>query len=97
MPRFVAPENDYRTLADAYTGEPRLTVAVVIPVYNRIELLRRTLAGLAAQRGYPPELISVVVADDGSENEVAPAIEEARAHLDIAYVRQDRDGYGAGY
>jgi len=96
MPRFVAAENDYRALADAYHGETRLSVAVVIPVYNRVELLRRTLAGVAAQRGYPPHLISVVVADDGSEDDMTAAVEEAQAHLDITYVRQERDGYGAG-
>ncbi len=96
MPRLIAPENDYRSLADVPVGEPRLSVAVVIPVYNRVELLRRTLAGLAAQRGYPPELISVVVADDGSEDDVTPAVEEARSHLNVGYVRQERDGYGAG-
>jgi GT2 family glycosyltransferase len=96
MPRLIAPENDYRTLADVPVGNPRLSVAVVIPVYNRVELLRRTLAGLAAQRNYPGELMSVVVADDGSDDPIEPAVEEARAYLNVGYVRQERDGYGAG-
>jgi GT2 family glycosyltransferase len=98
MARFVGPENDYRPLAAAEPGGPRLTVAVVIPVYNRAELLRRTLAGLMVQRGYPAHLISVVVADDGSEDApaLAGAVEEAAARLRVTMVRQEREGYGAG-
>ena len=98
MARFVGPENDYRPLARVDPGGPRLTVAVVIPVYNRVELLRRTLAGLMVQRGYPAHLMSVVVADDGSEDApaLALAVEEAAEHLRITMVRQEREGYGAG-
>ncbi|MBN2113582.1 MAG: glycosyltransferase [Acidimicrobiia bacterium] len=96
MARFVGPENDWHPLAAIDPGEPRLTVAVVIPVYNRVQLLRRTLAGLAAQRGYPPHLVSVVVADDGSEEDLAPAVAEASARMRVYSVRQEHDGYGAG-
>jgi len=98
MARFAGPENDYRPLAALDRGGPQLTVAVVIPVYNRVELLRRTLAGLMVQRGYPAHLISVVVADDGSEEvaALALAVEEAAEHLHITTVRQEREGYGAG-
>jgi hypothetical protein len=98
MARFAGPENDYRPLAALDRGGPHLTVAVVIPVYNRVELLRRTLAGLMVQRGYPAHLISVVVADDGSEEAaaLALAVEEAAERLRITTVRQEREGYGAG-
>ncbi|MBM3695871.1 MAG: glycosyltransferase [Actinobacteria bacterium] len=96
MARFVGPENDWLPLAASDPGSPRLTVAVVIPVFNRVQLVRRTLAGLAAQRGYPPHLISVVVADDGSEEDLGPAVAEASAHLRVYSVRQEHDGYGAG-
>ena len=96
MARFVGPENDWLPLAAVDPGEPRLTVAVVIPVYNRAELLRRTLAGLAAQRGYPSHLISVVVADDGSEEDLSPVLAEAAGRLRLYPVRQEHDGYGAG-
>ncbi len=98
MARFAGPENDYSPLAAVDPGGPRLTVAVVIPVYNRVELLRRTLAGLMVQRGYPAHLLSVVVADDGSEEApaLALAVEEAAERLRITTVRQEREGYGAG-
>jgi GT2 family glycosyltransferase len=96
MARFVGPENDYRPLMAVDPGEPRLSVAVVIPAYNRPAVLRRTLAALCAQRGYPPHLISVVVADDGSEEDLAPLIDEASRRLHLTFVRQLRDGYGVG-
>ncbi len=98
MARFAGPENDYLPLAAVEPGGPRLTVAVVIPVYNRVELLRRTLAGLMVQRGYPAHLMSVIVADDGSENtfDLTLAVEQAAERLRITMVRQERDGYGAG-
>jgi GT2 family glycosyltransferase len=96
MPRFAAPENDYRPLASIDPGPARLRAAVVIPVYNRAGLLQRTLAGLAAQRGYPRDLIEVVVVDDGSQEDVAAAVSKAPAGLPLSLHRQERDGYGAG-
>ena len=52
-------------------AEPTLRVSVVIPVYNRTDLLSRSLAGLCAQT-YPGDLFDVIVADDGSEEDVTP-------------------------
>ena len=68
----VAPENDYRGMAEDPAAFPP-TVSSVIPVYNRVELLRNTLAGLAAQ-DYPADLLEVIVADDGSEEDVAAIV-----------------------
>jgi glycosyltransferase involved in cell wall biosynthesis len=96
MARFLAPENDYRPLAERDPGPPRLTVTVVIPVFNRVALLRRTLAGLAAQQGYPDELIDVVVVDDGSEEDVAAAVAASPGGERIRVMHQDHEGYGAG-
>lgn len=96
MPRLVVPENDYRPVLAIPPGDPRLTVTVVIPVYNRPELLRRTLAGVSGQLGYPRDLISVVVADDGSEEDIASVVDLYLGTLDISIVRQDHNGYGAG-
>ena len=90
----MRPENDYRHLAAIDPGPPSLRVGVVIPVYERVDLLRRTLAALAVQRGYPAELMSIVVADDGSTEDVAAAV--AVAAPGTGYVRREHDGYGAG-
>src|SRR5690606_25937588 len=66
-----------------------LSATVVIPVYNRPDLLRRTLAGLERSTLRVP----VVVADDGSEADIASAV--AASPLDVTLVRQERDGNGA--
>ncbi|HKX74674.1 MAG TPA: glycosyltransferase, partial [Acidimicrobiia bacterium] len=69
------------------------SATVVIPVYNRVDLLVRTLAGLAAQ-GHPD--FEVVVADDGSEENVAEAVTASSSPVSARVVRRERDGYGAG-
>jgi glycosyltransferase involved in cell wall biosynthesis len=92
---LLAPENDYGSLLDQQVPAPSLRVAVVIPVYNRVNLLERTLAGVQAQT-YPRELISVVVADDGSEEEVGEAMGHPSQDIPVAVVRRERSGYGAG-
>ncbi len=96
MSRVPAPENDYRPIAARDPGPSRLEVAVVIPVYNRARLLQRTLAGLAAQRGYPRDLIEVIVVDDGSDEDVAGTVSSMAGALPVSLHRQQRDGYGAG-
>ena len=92
MPRYVAAENDYRGVRSMPPG-PEPSVAVVIPVYNRVDLLANTLAGLVAQT-YTP--LRVVVADDGSDEDVAAAISQFEGDLEVRLVRQQHDGYGAG-
>lgn len=95
MVTHIAPENDTRALLDLPDPEPTLRVAVVLPVYNRTDLLARTLAGLVAQT-YPHDLFEVVVADDGSEEDVAAVVHRFADRLTARTVRRDHDGYGAG-
>lgn len=92
---FVAPENDYRPLYDLPKPEPTLRVAVCMPVYNRVDLLARTVAALVPQT-YPADLIEVVVGDDGSDEDVESAIAPFRQRLRISVQRREHDGYGAG-
>ncbi|MCP3997016.1 MAG: glycosyltransferase [bacterium] len=92
MTKHVAAENDYRAVKTVAPGpEPR--VAVVIPVYNRIDLLANTLAGLVAQTY---EQVEVIVADDGSEEDTSKALAAVAGQLDVTLVRQEHRGYGAG-
>ncbi|MFZ0625732.1 MAG: glycosyltransferase, partial [Acidimicrobiia bacterium] len=77
----------------AESTEPK--VAVVIPTYNRPELLGRTLAALSAQ-GYSRDHLVVVVADDGSEEDVQSVFEQWDPPFAKYYLRQDHDGFGAG-
>jgi glycosyltransferase involved in cell wall biosynthesis len=91
---FIAPENDYRGVAELAAGDPP-TVAVVVPVFNRVGLLRNTIAGLGAQ-SYPVDLVEVIVADDGSTEDVAGAIADLTEGIRLTVVRQEHEGYGAG-
>lgn len=90
-----SPENDYSSLSALPTPVPRLRVAVCMPVYNRVDLLTRTVAALVPQT-YPKELMQVVIGDDGSEEDVEAAVAGFRDRLDIRVLRRERDGYGAG-
>lgn len=89
MSWLVAPHNDYRT---DDPGDPAGSATVVIPVYNRVELLERTLAALAGQTVPTP----VIVADDGSEDDVAAVVDRFGTRLAITHLRQPHQGYGAG-
>ncbi len=95
MGLHLAPENDTRALLDLPDPEPSLRVAVVVPVYNRVDLLARTLAGLTVQT-YPRDLVEVVVADDGSDEDVAAVVDRFTDRLTVTLIRRDHDGYGAG-
>ncbi|MGH8912733.1 MAG: glycosyltransferase family 2 protein, partial [Acidimicrobiia bacterium] len=85
----LRPHNDWRGLSPDPGGAEDLTAAIVIPVYNRPDLLQRTLAGLERSTRSVP----VVVADDGSEADIASVV--AASPLDVTLVTQHHDGNGA--
>lgn len=91
-PPLDGPENDYRSV---FGREParEVTLAVVLPIYNRVSRLDATLAGLLAQTRRPDE---VVVSDDGSDEDVAAVVDRYRSQLPISLVRRDREAFGAG-
>ncbi len=90
---FAPAENDHRGL-EQLPLRPVPSVTVVVPVYNRVLELERTLAGLVAQ-DHDGEM-TVVVADDGSDEDVAEVAAAFEAKLDVTLVRREHDGYGAG-
>jgi GT2 family glycosyltransferase len=68
-----------------------LPVSVIIPAYNRAEMLRRALASVCAQRPSPPA--EVIVVDDGSEDDTA----EVALRLGARVVTHERNlGLSAG-
>lgn len=85
----LRPHNDWSWIRPDPDAAEKLTAAVVIPVYNRPDLLARTLAGLERSTRRVP----VIVADDGSEADIASVVEASP--LDVTLVRQEHDGYGA--
>ncbi|MGO8949652.1 MAG: glycosyltransferase [Ktedonobacterales bacterium] len=50
--------------------------SVVVPAYNRLELLRRCVTSLVAQT-YPSNCFEIIVVDDGSTEDMASAAREA--------------------
>lgn len=92
-PPCTAPENDYREVeAREPAGIP--TIGVVVPAYNRAALLDRTLAGLTVQ-SVGAGRFQVVVADDGSTEDIGAIVDTYRHALAIGLVRQERDEFGA--
>lgn len=56
-----------------------LPIAVVIPAYNRADMLSRALASVRAQQPSPPE--EVIVVDDGSDDDTAKVAAELGARV----------------
>ena len=66
------------------------TVSVIIPTYNRKDMLRDTLNSLARQT-YPNECFEVIIVDDGS-TDGTQEIEGERFPFTLRYFRQSNQG-----
>ncbi len=73
---------------------PSLPISIVIPVYNRADILSKTLAMITHQ-SYPLDLIEVVIADDGSQEDILAVANLFRDRLTITYVNQEDRGFRA--
>ncbi len=91
---YVAPENDYRGIS-ARLGTAKPTVSIVIPAHDRSAVLARTLAGAANIR-FPHDRLELIVADDGSDEDLAAVVAAAETPFPVRLVRQERAGFGAG-
>jgi glycosyltransferase involved in cell wall biosynthesis len=69
-------------------------ISVVVPTYNRAELLRATLASLARQT-IPADEFEVIVADDGSSDATVKVVESFSGRLRVAYYFQEDKGFRA--
>jgi glycosyltransferase involved in cell wall biosynthesis len=67
-------------------------ISVVIPTYNRHELLGRTLETLVDQ-GVPAAAVEVVVSDDGSGDATFETARSFETRLRMRYVRQPDQGF----
>ncbi|MEV6263595.1 glycosyltransferase [Streptomyces sp. NPDC051784] len=76
------------------TQLPDAQVSVVIPTYNRAELLRQQLDGLVRQR-LAPDRFEVVVADDGSSDHTSEVVDSFASRLRIVSYRQEDLGFRA--
>lgn len=64
-----------------------MRLSVVIPTYNRSQVLRVCLASLAAQT-LPREAFEVLVVDDGSTDDTEAVVRGFEATLPVRYLRQ---------
>lgn len=69
-------------------------VSVIVPTYNRSELLRDCLRSVAALDG-DRSLLEVIVVDDGSRMPCEPVVREAMEGMRVRYLRQENSGPAA--
>lgn len=70
-------------------------ISVVIPTYNRKNLLRYTLESLRKQN-LPTRYFEVIVVDDGGFDNSEKIVSEYKTVLNIQYFWQENDGFRAG-
>ncbi len=99
LPPLRGVGNDYSFIEEACEKrwadgrrDYTLPVSIVIPVYNRSHEVDYVLAGLLHQT-YPRELMEIVIADDGSQEDLALVYGKYQDRLHIRYCRQDDLGY----
>ncbi|BAZ43788.1 glucosyltransferase [Chondrocystis sp. NIES-4102] len=98
LPPLRGEGNDYSFVEEKVrefvaSNQPyTLAVSLIIPTYNRKQVLAKTLAAIAHQT-YPQNLIEVIVADDGSTDGVEEVIRKYEKHIELIHVRQADRGY----
>lgn len=75
-------------------SQPEIKVSVIIPTYNRREILLRALAALAGQT-YPAAQFEVLVCDDGSTDDTAMQVTQIVTPYRLIYLRRDKGGPAA--
>ncbi|MCH7670346.1 MAG: glycosyltransferase [Acidobacteria bacterium] len=91
--RWTGAENDYRGILGLEMSRD-CKVAVVIPAFERPDVLSRSLAGLLGLGDVGVN--EVVVVDDGSTADLESVVSLYSDVLPIRFIRQEFDGFGAG-
>jgi glycosyltransferase involved in cell wall biosynthesis len=73
----------------------KIHVSVIIPTYNRSQLLNYTLYSLTLQN-LSKDNFEVIVVDDGSDDDTKWIVYEYRDTIDINYYYQENKGYRPG-
>lgn len=69
-----------------------LACSVIIPTYNRMELLGHTLESLTGQ-SLPTDTFEVLVVDDGSSDATSSMVDKYRDRLNLRYFFQSDEGF----
>lgn len=99
LPPLKGVANDYTFIEDArdlwikdngraYT----MCASIIVPVYNRAIEVDFVLAGLVHQT-YPRHLMEIIIADDGSQEDISLVYKKYEQYFTIKYCRQDDLGY----
>jgi chondroitin synthase len=89
------PDNDYSHIeaeVHNHRAVPSVSATVVIPFYEGLGILDRTLASLTLQT-YPRDLWEIVVVEDGSPQSTEPIVGKYARDLNILRVGQERQGF----
>ncbi len=70
-----------------------MKASVIIPTYNRAEILGLTLRSLTKQKFAEGEGMEVIVVDDGSSDNTRKVVDIFSKQLDIHYIYQEDKGY----
>lgn len=76
------------------SGQKKPLVSVIIPTYNRSEILRECLSALALQN-FPFGSFEIIIVDDGSSENTAEIVWQVRSPFEIRYFRQNNSGPAA--
>jgi glycosyltransferase involved in cell wall biosynthesis len=73
-----------------------MSISVILPTYNRAEILRKTLQGYAEQ-SCGQQMLEVLVVDDGSKDHTSTVVDECRrfSPTPLRYLRQENRGLAA--
>lgn len=72
-------------------------VSLIIPTYNRCELLEKTLISIAGQQ-LGKITLETIIADDGSTDETYALVNKYKGKIDhLKYVWNEHDGYRVSY
>lgn len=71
-----------------------MDISVVVPTFNRREMVKRTVESLFAQK-FPPSQYEIVVVVDGSEDGTADALRGMKAPCRFSIVEQENGGLAA--
>ena len=102
LPKVIGIANDYlhiKSKALEFKGKMAQVeyvhfpfISVIIPVYNRARELEFVLEGLC-QQSYPIDRFEVVIADDGSSEDIRSIVLKFASRLDINYCSQEDKGF----
>jgi len=76
------------------TSSNKPLISVIIPTFNRANLLEQSLESLAGQ-SLPKDQFEVVVIDDGSSDNTGDLCKRFETRIDIRYIRQVNSGISA--